>query len=350
MDYQMSLPNKGLLDLPFDQYSRQEKVRRIVDESIRHLSHTKKRKLKILDLGGHKGYTSSFFPEDDVHILDVFDEKYDNYHKGDATDTDFAENEFDVVVSFDTFEHIPKILRDKFVLEAFRISKYAFIIAAPFDGPLKEVSRVETEANKLYKKITGKEHPWLAEHNEYGLPEKNELERMLKKMNLHYTSLPTNDLSLWLVSQGLMFNSSTLGHDNKEVVNASHYYNKNLSFMDNPSDDFSYRTIYVGTTNKQIIDSINSNAQQKTNNKSNMATDSVTTYISAINNGYASLIKELRDDRIYLQAREKHLQEMYYKSETARKHLEEENIRIKNTLLKKSARKVSNIIEKVRKK
>ena len=137
--------------LPFDQYSRQYIVSSLIDKSIRPLSG--KKRLNIIDLGGHKGKTVDFQPNDKVTILDVFDENYKNYIKGDATKTSFNDELFDVACSFDVFEHIPRKKRQAFLSEALRISKYGVFLTIPIDKDHK-VSSAENMLNNFYKTLT----------------------------------------------------------------------------------------------------------------------------------------------------------------------------------------------------
>ena len=309
-----------LYNLPFDQFSRQEIVRDIVDTCIRPLATNDKpgRALRIIDLGGHRGYTRDFFPDDEVTILDVIDESYDNYIKGDATNIDAADDAYDVVVSFDTFEHIPQDLREKFLHEATRIAKYATIVAAPFESArIKLTHEVEAETNSLYKKIFDEEHPWLKEHIEYGLPEVSMVEAWLAGSSVQGLFLPSNNLRLWQMGQGLMFNSAALGHDVKDVVDVSAYYNRSLDDLDS-SPGPSYRQIVLLSKNEAAFAALESYVAKRTLAHS---PKKETAYVGKINKAYGAVIQDLLADRDYLAAREKHLQEMYDQAEDQKKVL-----------------------------
>jgi hypothetical protein len=97
-------PPPHLLDLPFDQYSRQYTVTELINAGLRNRGEH----LSVVDLGGHKGKTQDFLPKDTVTILDVFEETYPGYVQGDATAMTFADDTFDLACSFDVFEHIPR--------------------------------------------------------------------------------------------------------------------------------------------------------------------------------------------------------------------------------------------------
>src|SRR5438874_325594 len=104
--------SKVILELPFDQFSRQSRARQLLD-SLRREKET----FTVLDVGGYKCVTKQFHPGDKVTILDVFDVEEDDYIKGDGTAMDLDDNSYDFVVSFDVFEHIPRNKREVFVAE-----------------------------------------------------------------------------------------------------------------------------------------------------------------------------------------------------------------------------------------
>lgn len=314
----------NLANLPFDQYTRQEIVRKIVENCIRPVVETKR--LKIVDFGGHKGHTADFFPRDEITILDVFEENYQGYIKGDASHTPFKDKQFDIVVSFDTLEHIPKEKRLAFVKEAARVAKHAFIIAAPFENKDKTVGGAERLANELYKKVKGLDHPWLSEHIEYGLPDSKTIERYISDTQNGYIKFPTNNLSIWLLTQGIMFNSSVFKADIKEVVDVSRIYNSNIDQMEALTGD-TYRIIYLGSSDKRILSLANKVVGKKeiphTQETQNL-------YIDSVNNAYRIMMDRLLNDREYLLEREKHLQNMY------------DNIAAENTVLTKRIHQINN--------
>lgn len=314
-------------DLPFDQYTRQEIVRKIVDEHIRPFA-TKNRadtKLKIVDLGGHKGHTQDFFPYDHVVILDVFDESYDNYVKGDATKTPFTDNEFDIAVSFDTLEHIPQEGRGSFISEAARISEYAFLIAAPFDNAQGDISRAEVIANELYCRINGAEHPWLAEHISYRTPTKQVTEDAIKQTGHSFISTPTNNLFAWLLAQGLMFNATAMSGNIKEVVDVSRFYNQHMRELENLSGE-TYRQIYTCSMHTDLIQGVKT-ALQHENRQEDVL--SQIEYMGRINEAYAALIDQFKKDTTFLKEREAHLQGKYNEAMEQVLQLQQTNTELK---------------------
>jgi len=93
-----------------------EKIGEGIERQLRSFAQKYKRK-KVLDVGcGMGNYTSIFAQHNNVTGLDlqnVVVDKYKNFTfvQGDATKMPFADNTFDLAVSFDVIEHVPKDIR-----------------------------------------------------------------------------------------------------------------------------------------------------------------------------------------------------------------------------------------------
>ncbi len=298
------MTNVKAQELPFDQYSRQAIVKNVVDTAIR--TQSKENSLKVIDLGGHKGHTGDFLSNDTVTILDVFDEVYDGYIKGDATKMTYPDDFYDVAVSFDTFEHIQKDLRKEFVAEATRVSKYAAIIAAPFEDDRGNVGYAEIKANDIYKKVKGEDHPWLEEHIEYGLPNQKLIEQYIDELGLQFVKVPSNSLVLWFMTQTLMFAGASFNHDIKEVVDVSRFYNTHLEDVET-ADGPHYRYIYVISSNSKVISAVKKLVPKDATNTCKDV-KVIIDYLSKISEAYIGMVRGLQEDVAYLQAREAHLQ------------------------------------------
>lgn len=245
------IKDKTLLHLPFDQYSRQYLTYSLIKKTI-----GRNKKLSIIDLGGHGGKTRDFHKEDTVTILDVFDEKYDNYIKGDATNTTFIDNEFDVSCSFDVLEHIPRQKRQKFIEEALRISKFGAFIAMPIDYE-KKVANAEDRLNKFYKYIFKEDHRWLKEHIDYRIPTEKEVEKILKKIGVNYVTIKSNEVGDWQLLQSLIFSSSKDIQTSKDIDEITKWYNKNISTIEGDIK-IPYRKIFFVSNSDKNIKAIKS--------------------------------------------------------------------------------------------
>lgn len=237
------LANKTLLDLQFDQFSRQQIVAQLVNAS------RQKKRLRILDVGGHLGKTREFFPSDEVVVLDLYDIEDDNYVRGNALDLPFKDGDFDVVLSFDVLEHIAEKDRKVFFDEAIRVGSGLIIVTAPFDTEL--VKESEVEANILYKKIYGEDHPWLMEHIENGLPKLDETLHHLDSKKISYQVYDSNNIFLWKLIIGFLFmcGDSRLPELSRDI---NRFYNENRQYLGEHTSPSYRKIIYMSKSGEAV--------------------------------------------------------------------------------------------------
>lgn len=84
----------------------------------------------ILDVGG-EGMLKLFLPQIQITTANV--KSSDICYSSDKLPLNG--NSFDLAVSLDTIEHLPKNKRKKFLLELYRVSRKGFILCAPFGTP-----------------------------------------------------------------------------------------------------------------------------------------------------------------------------------------------------------------------
>lgn len=241
-----------LLALPFDQFSRQLYTSDII-EIIRKISH--KKHLSILDVGGYKGKTQEFQSKDNVTVADLFDVDEPNYIKVGPEALPFEDNEFDVTVSFDTFEHVPRSNRANFLKEAVRVSSTFHLLAAPVDNELRDVNKAEVKANTSYLNMKGEEHRWLKEHIDYLIPTKREIEASFDELGLSYVSIQTNELSLWLQLHQFFFCAELHSECFSQVKMINTFFNKNMKTLEaNVDHKVAYRSIYCLTKDKELFE------------------------------------------------------------------------------------------------
>jgi len=191
------------LDLPFDQYQRYKVVQEVV-RLIR--GQRQKRVLKVLDVGGfshtYEGQPflpiSLFLPEDEVTVLDVQDYDAPNYLRGNADGPlPLPDASYDVVVSCDTLEHVPRERRPAFLDELLRVARQYVVLAAPFDS--EDTRLAEQIFYDLHLRRRGAVQSQLCEHRLHGLPDLQVLCQDLESRGLHCVGFPSGYLYNWLL-------------------------------------------------------------------------------------------------------------------------------------------------------
>ncbi|MHB8859223.1 MAG: class I SAM-dependent methyltransferase [Thermoleophilia bacterium] len=134
---------------------------------------------RVLEVGsgdlGLAPYSSHF----ELTGLDLsFDEENPDMRQitGSAARLPFEDREFDAVVSVDALEHIPKKDREPAVTEMLRCAHRLVVIAVPYGAGARAQDRYLDER---YRRVRGEDFPFLKEHLEGGLPEAEDLERVI---------------------------------------------------------------------------------------------------------------------------------------------------------------------------
>lgn len=95
--------------IPFDQFQRYNNVQKIIN-NLRSQNQT----FRILEVGANEHQNlEGFLPSDLITYLDISLPKElqlnPKYILGDATQMEFEDDAYDIVVALDVFEHIPPI-------------------------------------------------------------------------------------------------------------------------------------------------------------------------------------------------------------------------------------------------
>jgi len=90
----------------------------------------------------------------------------------------FADEEFDAVVALEVLEHITAEKRPYFIRECIRVARHVVILTCPCNDP--EVVKNEALAAAAYEHRNGVDHPFLAEHREFGLPNAEDITAELR--------------------------------------------------------------------------------------------------------------------------------------------------------------------------
>lgn len=231
----------------FDQYQRYKNAEQIIN-AIRKNGEC----FKILEVGsGEFNHLEKFLPDDNITYLDIVlpEEKknHPSYRLGDASNLDFEDDAFDIIVALDVYEHVPRERRADFLSEIVRVSSRLFVIGAPFDTG--EVKETERRVNRAYRAYSHRNHPWLIEHIENGLPVLEETIEYLKQSEYEITAYSHGNLNVW---ERLM-NIHLFSGISQELVTFADqifdYYNNCHFPVDYSETD--YRQFIVGTKNKE---------------------------------------------------------------------------------------------------
>ena len=226
----------------FDTFQRYKKIVDIIT-AIHNLE--KKEHFSILDVGG---YPCEFekFSDDKIFIIDIPNCKKENYIKGSGINLPIKDNAFDIVISSDTYEHIPIDKREQFLNELIRVSKKYVILGAPFKSEINEF--IEDELCKLHETIFHKNHPWLYEHKSNSLPLLNLSMEYLSNNNYPCQIFPNGNAFIWYLFQWCYYLFQSLPDLSEYNYKINHIYNNYLYPNDNSEP--SYRTIILISKDK----------------------------------------------------------------------------------------------------
>jgi hypothetical protein len=86
----------------------------------------------------------------------------------------FRDRSFDVVLSLDTLEHVPRDFRQLFINEMVRIARRYVVVGFP-EGD--DAERHDSAMEKYYVNQHGLAHGFFVEHREYGIPRREDTAR-----------------------------------------------------------------------------------------------------------------------------------------------------------------------------
>lgn len=108
----------------------------------------------------------------------------------------FADGQFHAVVALEVLEHLPRARRQTFLADCLRVAQRAAVFSCPIGTP--EAVAAEAVARSAFHWRRGIDHPFLAEHAEFGLPAPGEIEAILDELGINYFARDDAPLEQWL--------------------------------------------------------------------------------------------------------------------------------------------------------
>ena len=181
-------------NLQFDQFQRYSIASQLIKLLFNHGPPN------LLEIGGNvHGNLKKFIPKSHLVALDKepfsFEGKDIKAEVGSGTDLSYSDQTFDFVVSLDVLEHIENEDHESFINECYRVANRGVIFSFPCG---KATQTAEREVNKFWRKYFSKDHIWLKEHFERGLPELEKVVSLAEKAGGLVEHLWHGNLALWI--------------------------------------------------------------------------------------------------------------------------------------------------------
>ena len=175
--------------LDFDAWQRCETVKHLLNWALPDPG-------RILDVGGYPGRMRNLSPDHDWVICDPLVDAPGEQLRGSAIHLPIRDQSFDISVSLDVLEHIAPQNRADVLQEMIRVSRMGLILTFPFKDPLVEAA--EKQVCDAYTHLHHKDHPWLAEHALYPLPDVDEIIQQLQSFGGQVAVFDLGDISRWV--------------------------------------------------------------------------------------------------------------------------------------------------------
>lgn len=155
----------------------------------------------VLEVGGSDGLLPVHLDEYEIVVCDVRGGDVAVLARGEQLP--FRDRSFAMVVALDVLEHVAQDVRRPLVAEIGRVAQGGVILAGPYETT--EVLEAERSARDAYVAMSGRQHRWLKEHLEHGLPSAEEVADHLERLGFTVGSIGTNPVEVWTKLQLLNF-------------------------------------------------------------------------------------------------------------------------------------------------
>jgi hypothetical protein len=206
--------------LPFDQYGRHRAARDLAD-LVR--AQEGPARLAILDVGGYPCLTRRFLPDDWIVVVDPTAEGAGDYLRASGLALPFHDDSFDLVLSLDSLEHVPREGRPRYLAELLRVARRYALVLAPFASP--ETERAEALLFEYVKVALHAEQAQLREHRQHGLPDLAATVAALEARGAVCRTFPNGYLYHWLALMLLKHHLLALDPDAEAHAALDRWYN-----------------------------------------------------------------------------------------------------------------------------
>lgn len=240
----MTLPRQ-LLQIDYDQFQRYAAITLLLKPLLMEWKQAQPR-LRILEAGSnHLNLLSAFLSPLPVEVVRADLEAVFAGEVGPYVTIEkdqplpFGDGAFDVVVAMEVLEHIPPASRQQVIGEWARVASKGVLITCPNGS---QVTEVERRADADFFARHGRQHPWLLEHEAYGRPAQEEVQKWCSRAGLCCQRFLNSPLNEWLPL--LLISEQVFESGDKEFFarfNESLNEHQAQLFVEEPA----YRSIYA---------------------------------------------------------------------------------------------------------
>ncbi|MFT3879146.1 MAG: methyltransferase domain-containing protein [Gemmatales bacterium] len=250
--------SRQLLQIDYDQFQRYAAITVLLKPLLYAWQQTGK-PLRILEVGSHAlNLLPAFLSPLSIEIVRA---DLEPQYAGDVgpyvtiekdQQLPFAKGAFDVVVAMEVLEHIPTESRQQAMKEWSRVCSKGILFTCP-NG--EAVIDQERRADADFQARHGRVHPWLEEHERFGRPTADEVQSILKMLNLTCHRFNNSPLSEWLPM--LLVTEQIFEQGDPELFSRFNEMLNNRPFracIQEPA----YRSIYAGFKSPAIDEQVKS--------------------------------------------------------------------------------------------
>jgi GT2 family glycosyltransferase len=183
--------------LDFDQFQRYSAVAQVLDRLLAGLTGP----VRVLEVGANVlNALPLFLDPERVRVTRCDVEPFSQDADFVLIDKDkplpFADESLDAVVALEVLEHLPPARRRDFIADCLRVARRGTVFTCPNGTP--EVAVAESLANAVYRQRHGRPHPFLGEHEAFGLPREEDVLAVLQELDCPHAVFDNAPLALWL--------------------------------------------------------------------------------------------------------------------------------------------------------